>query len=98
MKPQKKETYMQKRAVVLGGEEKKARDLMLKVMTLRKDKETKRAAKKAEKRAEHAKKLAKQENRKQERQKRERKEYFEREGKKRSHQGGTDSSSKRARN
>ena len=30
MKPQKKKTYMSKRAVVLGGEEKKARDLMQK--------------------------------------------------------------------
>ncbi|KAL8676778.1 MAG: hypothetical protein Q9186_006726, partial [Xanthomendoza sp. 1 TL-2023] len=32
MKPQRKETYRQKRAVVLGGEEKRARDLMNKIM------------------------------------------------------------------
>ena len=36
MKAQKKQTYMQKRAVVLGGEEKKARELMTMLTTLRK--------------------------------------------------------------
>lgn len=83
MKPQKKQTYMQKRAVVLGGEEKKARDLMQKVMTLRNEKDAKRKAKKAEKRVEHNAKLQKIEDKKKERQKREKKEYFQKEGRKR---------------
>lgn len=84
MKPQKKQTYMQKRAVVLGGEEKKARDLMQKVMTLRNEKDAKRKAKKAEKRSEHNVKLQKIEDKKKEKQKREKKEYFQKEGRKRS--------------
>ncbi|CAN6654628.1 ribosome biogenesis protein Bms1p [Trichomonascus vanleenenianus] len=83
MKPQKKQTYLQKRAVVLGGEEKKARELMQKVMTLRNEKEAKRKAKKQEKRVEHAKKLAKIEDKRKDRERREKKEYFQREGRKR---------------
>lgn len=84
MKPQKKETYMQKRAVVLGGEEKKARELMQKVMTMRNEKESKRRAKKDEQRAEHVKKIQKIEDKKKEKQRREKKDYFQKEGKKRS--------------
>ncbi|KUI69048.1 Ribosome biogenesis protein bms1 [Cytospora mali] len=82
-KPQKKLTYMQKRAVVVGGEEKKARDLMQKLTTIRKDVAEKRKAKKDENRAQFKKKMAIQEEKKAAREKRETKEYWSREGKKR---------------
>ncbi|KAK6455165.1 uncharacterized protein RJT20DRAFT_129882 [Scheffersomyces xylosifermentans] len=84
MKPQKKKTYMAKRAVVLGGDEKKARDLMQKIATVRKEKETKRKAKKDEKFKEKLKKVAKQQEFRQEKEKERKKDYFAREGKKRS--------------
>lgn len=82
-KPQKKQTYMQKRAVVVRGEEKKARDLMQKLTTIRKDVVEKRRAKKEEKRAEHRKRVAETEERLESRQKKDTKAYWEREGKKR---------------
>jgi ribosome biogenesis protein BMS1 len=84
MKPQKKKTYMAKRAVVLGGEEKKARDLMQKIATLRKEKDSKRKSKKDEKFKEKLKVLAKKEDLRKEKEKERKKEYFSREGKKRS--------------
>lgn len=58
MKPQKKKTYMAKRAVVLGGEEKKARSFMQKVLTISNAKDEKKRSKKAEERKERLKKLA----------------------------------------
>jgi len=82
-KPQKKETYMQKRAVVVRGEEKKARDLMQKLTTIRKDVVEKRRAKKEEKRVEYRKKVADVAERMENKEKRENKAYWEREGKKR---------------
>lgn len=97
MKPQKRQTYTQKRAVVLGGEEKKARDLMAKVMTLRNAKDAKRRAKKDEQRANYMKKLAAAEEKRREREKREKKEFFGREGRKRSSQG-SDRGAKKMRN
>ncbi|KAK4633861.1 Ribosome biogenesis protein bms1 [Fulvia fulva] len=83
MKPQKKETYTQKRAVVLGGEEKEARRLMQQVMTLRKEKVEKRRAKQEERRQPHRAKVAENESMRKEREKRERDEFWRREGKKR---------------
>jgi len=83
MKKQSKQTYMQKRAVVLGGEEKKARDLMQKVMTLRNDKVAKRREKKEEKRKEYRKKVAENQEKRSEREKAEKQEYWRKEGKKR---------------
>lgn len=85
MKPRakNKQTYMQKRAVVLGGEEKKARDLMQKIMTLRNEKEAKRRAAKEAKRVIYRKKVAENEEKRSEREKREKQEYWRREGKKR---------------
>jgi ribosome biogenesis protein BMS1 len=82
-KPQKKETYMQKRAVVVRGEEKKARDLMQKLTTIRKDVAEKRRAKKEEKRVEYRKKVSELEDRMESKEKEEKKAYWEREGKKR---------------
>ncbi|KAM7222676.1 ribosome biogenesis protein [Rhypophila decipiens] len=82
-KPQRKETYMQKRAVVVRGEEKKARDLMQKLTTIRKEVVEKRRAKKEEKRVEYRKKVAEVAERMENKEKRENKAYWEREGKKR---------------
>lgn len=83
MKPQRHKTYMQKRAVVLGGEEKKARDLMQKLTTIRNDVDAKRRAKKEEKRVEFRKKMEVMGQKKEAREKRETKEYWKKEGRKR---------------
>ncbi len=89
-KPQKHKTYLQKRAVVLGGEEKKARALMQKLTTIRKDTIAKRKAKKDEKRAEFRKKMEKMGEKKEAREKREKQEYWRKEGKKRKGEGADD--------
>ena len=83
MKPQKKDTYAQKRAVVLGGEEKVARRLMQQIMSLRKEKVEKRRAKQEERKEPYRAKVAENEEKKKEREKRERDEFWRREGKKR---------------
>lgn len=83
MKPQSKQTYLQKRAVVLGGEEKRARDLMQKILTIRREKEEKRRAAQ-EKRKEPYRRLVKEnQEMRASREKREKEEYWRREGKKR---------------
>ncbi|KAK8868133.1 Ribosome biogenesis protein bms1 [Apiospora arundinis] len=82
-KAQRHKTYTQKRAVVLGGDEKKARDLMQKLTTIRKDTIAKRHAKKEEKRVEFRKKMAVLADKKEQREKRETKDYWRSEGKKR---------------
>lgn len=82
MKPQTKKTYLQKRAVVLGGEEKKARDLMNKIATIKNAKESKRLAKKNEKFKEKLKEIVKKEEGKKEKERERKRSYFEREGKK----------------
>lgn len=87
MKPQKNATYMQKRAVVLGGEEKKARDLMQKVMTLRNEKVAKRRVAQEARREGYRKKVEENKEKKADREKRERDEYWRREGKKRKGDG-----------
>ncbi|KAL8319770.1 hypothetical protein RB597_006505 [Gaeumannomyces tritici] len=80
---QPRQTYMQKRAVVLRGEEKKARDLMQKLTTIRKDVAEKRRVKKEEHRAAYRKKVAEGEEKKAAREKRESKQFWSKEGKKR---------------
>ncbi|KAF1913024.1 hypothetical protein BDU57DRAFT_532140 [Ampelomyces quisqualis] len=87
MKPQTKQTYLQKRAVVLGGEEKKARRLMDQVITIRNDKVEKRRKKQDERKDGYRAKVKENEEKKGEREKREKQEYWEREGKKRRFQG-----------
>lgn len=82
-KPQNKKTYMQKRAVVLGGEERKARDLMQKLTSIRKDVAEKRKAAKDKNRAAFKEKMSKMEEKKAAREKRETKEFWSKEGKKR---------------
>ena len=95
MKPQKKPTYLQKRAVVLGGEEKKARDLMQKIMTLRNEKVAKRRVAQEARRVGYRKKVAASAEKKSEREKREKDEYWRKEGKKRKMQSDGGTSGKR---
>ncbi|KAJ6256945.1 Ribosome biogenesis protein bms1 [Drechslerella dactyloides] len=99
MKPQKKPTYMQKRTVVLGGEEKKARDLLQKLQTMRNEKVEKRREKKEEKRKVYRAKVAENIEMKEAREKREGKEFWKKEGRKRKgdDDGGQVSKSKRRR-
>ncbi|KAJ5899253.1 ribosome biogenesis protein (Bms1) [Penicillium taxi] len=88
MKARKDQTYMQKRAVVLGGEEKKARDLMQKLTTMRNEKQEKRAIKQEERRKVYRAKVADSLEKKAAREKREKAEYWQREGKKRKNTDG----------
>lgn len=83
MKPQKKQSYLAKRAVIVDGEEKKMRDLVNKVNTLKKTKDKKRKDKKQEKFQDRLKALAKKEEAKKDKEKERKKEYFSKEGKKR---------------
>ncbi|KAJ9652075.1 Glycoside hydrolase 2 (Mannanase, beta-galactosidase) [Neophaeococcomyces mojaviensis] len=85
-KARKAPTYMQKRAVVLGGEERKARDLMQKLMTLRNEKVEKRARKQEERREVYRKKVAENIENKEAREKRERDDFWRKEGRKRAKQ------------
>lgn len=99
MTPQKKPTYMQKRAVVLGGEEKEARRLMHMLATIRNDQVAKRKVAQEARRAGYRKKVAENKAKKNEREKRERDEYWRKEGKKRKAQGdGGGVGSKRRKN
>ncbi|KAI1379351.1 DUF663-domain-containing protein [Hypoxylon crocopeplum] len=82
-RPQKRQTYMQKRAVVLGGEERRARDLLQKLTTIRKDAAARRRLKKDEKRAEFKKKMLDMGEKKEARERREKQEYWRKEGRKR---------------
>ncbi|KAF6829522.1 ribosome biogenesis protein [Colletotrichum musicola] len=87
---QKKDTYMQKRAVVLTKEEKTARNLLQQLTTIRNDKVARRAAKKEENRAAYRKKLAESEEKKKAKEKKESKEFWRKNGRKRqaSDEGG----------
>lgn len=94
MKPQKKKTYVAKRAVVLGGEEKKARSFMQNVLTLSRFKDDKKKAKKQDERKERLKRLAKAEEQRSQKDKQKKKEYFSAQGKKRSSTSNSDDSSR----
>lgn len=84
-KPQRKQTYMQKRAVVAAGgsEERKARALMQQLLTVRNDAAAKRRVKKEETRTAFKKKMADNEAKKEAREKRETKEFWRKNGRKR---------------
>ncbi|KAK9460662.1 uncharacterized protein V1516DRAFT_625304 [Lipomyces oligophaga] len=81
MKPQRKESYLSKRAVVLGGDEKKKRALMQTVMTIRNEKERKRQEKKQQNKTAYVKKIQEGEEKRRERERKEKKEYFSKQGK-----------------
>ncbi|CUS13176.1 unnamed protein product [Tuber aestivum] len=83
MKPRKRTTYLASRAVVVNSEERKARDLMHKIATLKKEKEAKRHEAKEKKREVYRKKVAENVEMKAAREKKERDEYWAKEGRKR---------------
>lgn len=85
MKPRKKKTYTSERAVVLGGAEKRARDLIQKISTMKNEKEAKRKGAKEVKREVYRKKVAENLEMKAAREKKEKDEYWAKEGKKRRH-------------
>ena len=97
IKKQRAPTYIQQRAVVLDGEEKKARDLMQKVMTLRNEKDAKRRAAKEEKRKVYRKKVAENAEMRSERERKEKQDYWKKEGKKRSAENDGEGGGKRKR-
>jgi len=90
MKPQQKQTYMQKRAVVLEPEEKKAVALMQQIRALRKDQVARRQEKKNEKKAERRKRLDKDEAKRGEKEKEKRKDYMRVAGQKSKRQADLD--------
>ncbi|KAF8336781.1 hypothetical protein F5887DRAFT_1245706 [Amanita rubescens] len=76
MVPQAKKTYLQKRAVVMEPEEKKAIALLQQMKALRKEKVVRRKEKKAEKKVERAKKMEREEQKKGEKEKEKKKEVM----------------------
>lgn len=76
MKAQNRQTYLQKRAVVLEPEEKKAIALLQQIRALRKDQVTRRKEKQNERKAVHREKVAKEEAKKGEKEKEKRKGYM----------------------
>ncbi|KAJ7134516.1 hypothetical protein C8R44DRAFT_870144 [Mycena epipterygia] len=82
MKPQRQQTYMQKRAVVMEPEERKAVALLQQIRALRKDQVVRRKEKKNEKKAVHQKKVEKEEERKNEKVKERKKEVMRATGRK----------------
>ncbi|BGP53064.1 hypothetical protein JCM8202_004148 [Rhodotorula sphaerocarpa] len=88
--PQQQKTYMQKRAVVMEPEEKKALALLQQVQAISRDRESKRKESKQAHKAERAKKLAKDAEKRGEREKREKQEFFAQQGRaeKRKAEGG----------
>jgi ribosome biogenesis protein BMS1 len=82
MKPQSKQTYMQKRAVVLEPEEKRAITVLQQIRALRKDQVIRRKEKQAERKADHGKKVAKIEALKEEKKSVEKKDHMRKMGQK----------------
>ncbi|KAG6820617.1 hypothetical protein H0H93_014220 [Arthromyces matolae] len=82
MLPQRGQTYLQKRAVVMEPEERKAVALLQQIRALRKDQVARRKEKKDEKEQERRKKLTKEEGLKSEKEKEKRKEYMRTAGQK----------------
>ena len=104
MKPQRRPTYLQKRAVIVpasangsASDERRARNLMQQVMTLRNEKVAKRRAKQEERRQPYRAKVAENTEKRREREKKEQQEYWRREGKKRKNAEEGGGSGKRRR-
>jgi ribosome biogenesis protein BMS1 len=76
MRPQHRQTYLQKRAVVLEPEEKKAVALLQQIRALRKDQVARRREKQTERKEVNRKKVEKIEARKSEKKREERKDYM----------------------
>lgn len=92
---QKNKTYLQKRAVVMQPEEKKAVALLQQIQALRKDKVARRKAKQSERKEGHRKEVADREEKREEKISKEKRERARQEGIKRKHQ--EDSAGKRKR-
>ncbi|KAL8807206.1 MAG: hypothetical protein Q9182_000888 [Xanthomendoza sp. 2 TL-2023] len=97
MKPQHHTPYVQKRAVVLGGDEKRARALMSMVMAVRKDEMERRAKRKEVGREGYRKKVSEGERMRGERERREKEEFWRGVGKRRGGNGGEGGGGKRRR-
>ena len=76
MKPQRKKTYLQKRAVILEPEERKAITTLQQMRALRKDQLIRRKAKQDERKVVHKKRVEKEEAKKTDKKKEDRKEYM----------------------
>lgn len=76
MKPQRKQTYMQKRAVVMEPEERKAIALMQQMRAHRADQVARRKAKQQERKDAHRKKTQREEETKSEKEREKKKEYM----------------------
>lgn len=98
LRPRSKPTYMQKRTVLLNAEERKARDLLQKVMTLHTDKEAKRKAKKAAEHERYHKRMQKEEQAYIEKKREEKAEWFAQHGKRLRQDGNSSGSGKRSKN
>jgi ribosome biogenesis protein BMS1 len=83
MKPRSKQTYLQKRAVILEPEEKKAVALLQQIRALRRDQIARRKEKRQEKRVIHQKRAQQEEDKKSEKEKEKRKEHMRAAGVKR---------------
>ncbi|WBW72875.1 GTP binding protein Bms1 [Schizosaccharomyces osmophilus] len=97
VRPRSKPTYMQKRTVLLNADERKARDLLQKVMTLKSDKESKRKAKKTEEHEKYHKKLQKEEQVYVEKKREEKANWFAKNGKRLRQDSGAASGGKKSR-
>ena len=84
MRPQRSPTYLQRRAVVLAGQEKRERELLQMVSTVQKAKTEKRREMQERKRVAHRRKVAESEELRRGRERREKSAYWQREGRKRS--------------
>ncbi|KZT64267.1 DUF663-domain-containing protein [Daedalea quercina L-15889] len=90
VKQQHRQTYLQKRAVVLEPEEKKAIALLQQIRALRKDQVARRKEKQEQRRAAHRQKVEKEEAKKSEKEKEKRKEYMKAAGMKLRQEFGED--------
>ena len=97
MKPQRKATYVQRRAVVLESEERKAIALLQQAKALRKDQVTRRRQERDRKAGVRRKIAEKEASGKEERKRRDRKEYMRTTGVKRGRELEQDGRSKRQR-
>jgi ribosome biogenesis protein BMS1 len=96
-RPAQQKTYLQKRAVVLEPEEKKALTLLQQMRALDKEKIAKRKGKQEERRSEHRKVVAKAEEKRGEKQKELRKEYMRAAGQKQKREADAENGSRKKR-
>ncbi|CAJ0761547.1 17251_t:CDS:10 [Entrophospora sp. SA101] len=80
LKKQSKQSYMQKRVVVMEPKEKNVYTLMQQIKTLKNEKDKKRKEKRTKQRIEHIKKINKLDDKLKEKNKQERREYFKKQG------------------